>query len=96
MNIFADESVDRQVVERLRSTGHTVEYVAELSPGLADEEVLKLSLERQALLLTADKDFGDLVFRRGLLHSGVFLYRLAGLSGVESGSRGRSAGAPSA
>jgi len=80
VNIVADESVDRQVVERLRNKGHVVEYVAEVNPGIADEAVLELSYRRQAILLTADKDFGDLVFSQRLLHSGVFLYRLAGLA----------------
>jgi len=50
-----------------------------VNPGIADEAVLELSY-RHAILLTADKDFGDLVFRQRLLHSGVFLYRLAGLA----------------
>ena len=80
MNIVADESVDRQVVDRLRAEGHFVEYVAESSPSVADEVVLDLSYRSRAILLTADKDFGELVFRQRLPHSGVFLYRLAGLA----------------
>ena len=34
----------------------------------------------QAVLLTEDKDFGELVYRRGASHHGVVLIRLAGLS----------------
>lgn len=41
MNLVADEGVDRPVVERLRRDGHEVVYVAELSPSVADEEVLR-------------------------------------------------------
>ncbi len=33
-----------------------------------------------ALLVTADRDFGELVFRLGRIHAGVVLIRLAGLS----------------
>ncbi|MGH7407012.1 MAG: DUF5615 family PIN-like protein, partial [Candidatus Methylomirabilales bacterium] len=33
-------------------------------------------------MLTADKDFGELVFRQGRAHPGVVLLRLAGLSNV--------------
>ena len=40
MNVVADESVDRPIVERLRREGHAVIYVAELSPGTTDDEVL--------------------------------------------------------
>lgn len=80
MNLVADEGVDRPVVERLRQDGHDVLYVAELSPSVADEEVLQQANGRRAVLLTADKDFGELVFRQGLVHSGVVLLRLAGLA----------------
>lgn len=79
MNIVADESVDGQIVERLRADGHTVQFVAELDPGIDDDVVLLRSREANAVLLTADKDFGDLVFRQHLLHSGVVLIRLAGM-----------------
>ena len=80
MNLVADEGVDRPVVERLRRDGHQVVYVAELSPSVADEEVLRHANAGNAVLMTADKDFGDLVFRQGRAHSGVVLLRLAGLA----------------
>jgi len=77
---LADESVDRQIVDGLRAQGHDVLYVAELDPGINDENVLSDSRASGALLLTADKDFGELVFRQRLLHTGVLLIRLGGLS----------------
>ena len=80
MNLLADESVDGRTVERLRQEGHDVAYIAELEPGISDDVVLDRANERNALLVTADKDFGELVFRQGLVNSGVVLLRLAGLS----------------
>ena len=80
MNLVGDESVERPVVERLRLDGHDVVYVAELAPSIVDEEVLRQANARGAVLVTADKDFGALVFRQGLVHSGVVLLRLAGLA----------------
>ena len=81
MNLLADESVDRQIVERLRQDGYEVLYIAESEPSITDELVLERANEKVALLLTADKDFGELVFREGRLSSGgVVLIRLAGLS----------------
>ncbi len=80
MNLVADEGVDHAEVERLRQDGHEVLYVAELSPSAADDEVLQRANARSAVLLAADKDFGELVFRQGLVHSGVVLLRLAGLT----------------
>lgn len=81
MNLLADESVDRQIVERLRRDGHDVLYIAETKPGFSDDAVLFSANAAHALLLTADKDFGEMVFRDGRLTSnGVVLLRLAGLT----------------
>ena len=50
------------------------------APSITDDEVFQQANDRSALLITADKDFGELVFRQGRLHRGVVLLRLAGLS----------------
>ena len=79
MTLLADESVDRQIVERLRLDGHQVAYVAEMSPGIMDEVVLMESRTSASMLITADKDFGELVFRQRQASTGVLLIRLWGL-----------------
>ena len=83
MNFLADESVDRQIVERLRADRHSVSSVAEMAPSIPDDEVLTRANQESALLLTADKDFGEMVYRQYRLASGVVLIRLAGLSAVQ-------------
>lgn len=81
MNLLADESVDRQIVERLRQEGHDVLYIAEVEPSISDNVVFDRANEKLALLVTGDKDFGEIVFRDNRLSSGgVVLLRLAGLS----------------
>ena len=80
MKLLADESIDRGLVDRLRSDAHTVEYVAELDPGIDDDTVLHRANQSGALLVTADRDFGELVFRLGRIHAGVVLIRLAGFT----------------
>jgi predicted nuclease of predicted toxin-antitoxin system len=82
MILPADESVDSQIVDRLRQGGHSVLYVAEMDPGISDEDVLDAANRSEALLLTADKDFGELVFRQKRHTSGVILVRLAGLTAL--------------
>ena len=79
MNFVADESTDQQIVNRLRKDGHDVLPIAETSPGVLDDEVLNTANREAAILLTADKDFGELVFRQGRVSNGVILVRLAGL-----------------
>lgn len=71
MNLLFDEGVDKQIVERLRQEGHEVQYVAEIDPSISDDIVLNRANEKNALLVTADKDFGELVFRQGKLNAGI-------------------------
>jgi predicted nuclease of predicted toxin-antitoxin system len=80
MKFLADENMDVAIVERLRHEGHQVWYVVEMEPGIADDEVLALANREGAILITADKDFGELVFRLRYLTTGIILIRLAGLS----------------
>ena len=80
MIFLADEGIDRQIVDRLRDEGHFVQYVAEMDPGISDDSVLELANIQNALLLTADKDFGELVFRQRRASAGVILIGLSGLS----------------
>jgi len=81
MNLLADESIDRQIVDRLRLDGHDVFYIAEAEPSINDEQVFDRANAKEALLITADKDFGEIVFREcRLLSDGVVLIRLAGLN----------------
>jgi predicted nuclease of predicted toxin-antitoxin system len=79
MILLADESIDGPIVERLRQDGHDTTYVAELAPSISDDDVLREANSRSALLLTEDKDFGELVYRLGRVHAGIVLVRLAGL-----------------
>jgi predicted nuclease of predicted toxin-antitoxin system len=80
VRFLADEGVDRQIVERLRLDGYEVAYIAEMSPGITDEVVLTESRVSASVLITADKDFGELVFRRRQASTGVLLIRLFGLT----------------
>jgi predicted nuclease of predicted toxin-antitoxin system len=80
LNFVADEGLDRPIVERLRRDGHLVSYIVEMEAGISDESVLELANRKNALLLTSDKDFGELVFREKRLTQGVVLVRLAGFS----------------
>jgi predicted nuclease of predicted toxin-antitoxin system len=74
--IVADESVDFRIVIQLRKAGMTVYSVSEQQPSIKDEQVLALACDSNALLLTEDKDFGELVFRLQLPHRGILLIRI--------------------
>ncbi len=71
--------MERYLVDALREAGHEVHAVAEVMAGSADEAVLALAVREHAVLITADKDFGELVFQRRAVPAGVLLLRLVGL-----------------
>ena len=83
---LADESVDAPIIASLRAGGFDVLAIAELAPGVTDQHVFDLANERSRVLITADKDFGDLVFRQRRITGGVALLRLAGLSAEQKAS----------
>jgi len=80
MDIVADETVPRAIVERLRAIGHTILSISEVNSGAVDEHVLAQANDRQFLLLTHDRDFGGLAILRGLPITGVLLLETERLS----------------
>jgi len=80
MKLIADEGVDQPIVAVLRRAGFDVIYFAELAPSSDDHTVLAHAADAASLLLTCDKDFGELVYRNRLASAGVLLIRLQGLS----------------
>jgi len=72
---LADESCDFAAVRALREAGFDVVAVVEHSPGATDDRVVALSVTEQRVLLTEDKDFGQLVFAANRESAGVILIR---------------------
>src|SRR6267143_6582206 len=75
MNFMADESCAGPVVRTLREAGHDVVAIAEVARGAADEQVLERALNEKRVLITEDRDFGELVYARGRSSAGVILVR---------------------
>ena len=75
MRFLADESCDFAVVRGLRAAGHDVIAISETSPGATDEVVIDLSVRETRILLTEDKDFGQLVYASARMSVGVVLIR---------------------
>lgn len=78
MNLLADEGIDKPIVDLLRSNGFDVIYILETNQGADDEFILEMANADERILLTQDKDFGELVFRLKSAHHGVILIRLEG------------------
>ena len=69
------ECCDAGLVEALRREGHDVTYILEMRPGATDTEVLQQARRDERILLTVDKDFGELVYRLRRPVPGLVLLR---------------------
>ncbi len=58
----------RSMYLTLTGLGHDVISAIEIDPSAADEELLALAAEERRILITEDKDFGELVFVHSLPH----------------------------
>lgn len=74
----ADEGFDKDIVLIVRED-YEVTYILEMMPGISDDTILEKARDERRIVLTMDKDFGELVFRLHKKHSGVVLCRLEGL-----------------
>lgn len=92
MRYLANENISLSVIRDLRAAGHDVVAVREWQVGADDEAVLELARVEGRVLLTHDKDFGELAYRRRLpAQCGVVLLRLSGASREADNRRALSA-----
>lgn len=80
--IVADERIGHPIVERrLRLEGYHIRAIEDVAPSVDDDIVLDIAARESALLLTEDKDFGDLVYQGHLpVGEGIVLLRLEGMT----------------
>jgi predicted nuclease of predicted toxin-antitoxin system len=72
-----DECTGPGVAQWLRGEGHDVFSVFDEARGMSDGDVLAKALADQAILITNDKDFGEMIFRERRDHNGIIFLRLA-------------------
>mgnify|MGYP001418045206 CR=1 FL=1 len=77
MRFLLDQSADARLVTHLRSLGHDAIRVGADHPGgIPDRQVLSLAVADSRILITDDRDLGELVFKDRLPHTGVIYFRL--------------------
>ena len=74
MRLLADENVHGKVVNELRNHGYEIQWIKETAPGTPDIKILERTDISEFLLITNDRDFGELVFARGLPAPAAILY----------------------
>ena len=86
MRFLADENFPGAAVAALRRAGVAVDWALELAPGAPDEAVLARALTSGAVILTFDKDFGELAWcMKPNGEFGVLLFRMPMPRAVEAG-----------
>ncbi len=77
MRLLANENFPSDAVRTLRKRGHDVLWLRTDAPGCRDDDVLALARKEVRVLVTFDKDFGELAFRANLPSScGIILFRI--------------------
>ena len=82
MKLIVDVGVGMAVEETLREMGHDVRSVRDIGARMPDRKILELAAAEERVLVTMDKDFGDLAVREGAAHAGVLLVRLEEATGT--------------
>jgi predicted nuclease of predicted toxin-antitoxin system len=87
MRFLADENIARAIIERLRSSGLDVLAVVEETPAASDKDVLALAVAEQRIVITEDRDFGEMVIRQRMPVRGIILLELDPLPNAVAAKR---------
>lgn len=72
--LLANENFPAPAIRKLRAAGVDVVAVSEIMPAVSDKEVLEFARREQRWIVTFDRDYGDLIFREGLLPPPAILF----------------------
>src|SRR5207248_258040 len=80
MDFLANENFPRPSTIILRGNGFNVASIQENSPGITDEEVIKIALDRNLIILTFDRDYGEIIFKYSIINPpSVVFFREKGM-----------------
>jgi predicted nuclease of predicted toxin-antitoxin system len=76
LKFLIDVGVSKKVEKWFLNRGYDIKSVRDIDPRMPDKEVLKIAVSEKRMVVTMDKDFGELVYHSALPHGGVLLLRL--------------------
>jgi predicted nuclease of predicted toxin-antitoxin system len=83
VKLLLDSCISKAACAYLRDHGHDVDWATEWVADPGDEEILARATKQGRVLVTLDKDFGEIAIRNARLRTGVI--RLVGLRAIEQG-----------
>jgi predicted nuclease of predicted toxin-antitoxin system len=75
---LADVNIEKEVVDYLVGLGYDIKWIPDYDCEMHDEDLLRMANAEQRILITNDKDFGELIFLQRKLSTGVILMRVKG------------------
>ena len=76
LKFLIDLGVGKKVERWLSNQGYDATSVRDIDLRLPDKEILKIAVSEKRMVVTMDKDFGELIYNSGLFHGEVLLLRL--------------------
>ena len=76
IKFLIDVGVGKKVEEFLTNEGFDIKAIRDINPAMSDKEVLNLAVIEKRMIITMDKDFGELVYKSNLNHNGVLILRI--------------------
>jgi len=78
IKFIADVNIEKPIIDYLSESGCDIKWVPDYNCEMLDEELLKMANKEKRILITNDKDFGEIVFLQKRLSVGVILFRVKG------------------
>jgi len=78
LKFLADVNIEKYIIDELTRMGHDIVWVTDLNRHLDDLSIFKIARKESRILVTNDKDFGEIVFRQKLAPAGLVLFRVKG------------------
>jgi predicted nuclease of predicted toxin-antitoxin system len=83
LKFLVDVGVGKKIEQYLKDEGYDTKAVRDIDPRMKDEDIIRIAASEDRMVITMDKDFGELVYHSLLQHSGVLLLRLENATALE-------------
>ena len=83
LKFLVDVGVGAKVEEHLLDNNYDLKTVRSIDQRMPDQEIIRLAALEKRIIVTMDKDFGELVYHSGMNHCGILLLRLEDATGLE-------------
>ena len=84
LKFIVDVGVGKTIERYLQKEGYDTKAVRDVDPSMEDEQIIRVAVTEKRIVITMDKDFGELVYHSSMEHCGVLLLRLEDANGAEN------------